>query len=358
MRQGWAEEVDWVMLGALTAVGLVGVATIHSAGRAAGVDYAFKQAWWLAFSIGGWFAGFHLDHRLLQRSAYTLYGGMLLLLLVMPLIGSGAGTHRWIVLGPLSVQPSEFAKPVLLLALGRYFQDLRSRSPFGLTQLIVPLLLVMGFAIPVALQPDLGSAVFLVAMSIPVLVIMGIERWTWVFFGVTAAAATPALFFSLRPYQRARILTFLDPGRDPLGAGYHVVQSKIAIGSGGLAGKGYLEGTQTQLRFLPEQHTDFAFSVFAEEWGFVGCLFLIGAMVFLTYWAATYYKHAQTRFAVAVVMGVPFAFAGQALINLGMTSGILPVVGIPLPLISYGGSSLLVTFFGFGLVAGFHRRAR
>jgi rod shape determining protein RodA len=357
MHNRWYSEIDWVMLSVLVLLSLGGIATIFSAGGGTlGAAHALRQASWLLVGVGAWFAGFYLDRRFLQRWAYVAYALLLGVLLLMPVIGSGAGAHRWIVMGPVSLQPAEFAKLALLLALGRWFQDLSARSPFGLGQLVVPLCLVAAYVVPVAMQPDLGSALFLALIAAPVFVMMGIRLWTWIVFGGLGAALLPMVYFTLRPYQRDRILTFLDPGKDPLGTGYHVVQSKIAIGSGGLLGKGYLAGSQSQLHFIPEQHTDFIYSVLAEEWGFFGTLLLLGAILFLVYWAVSYYRHLTNRFGVIVVMGIAFSFAFQSLINLGMTSGVLPVVGLPLPLVSYGGSSMVTTFFGFGIVAGFHRR--
>ncbi len=357
MRNRWYEEVDWVLFSALALLALAGIATIFSAGGGSGDrSYAYRQAWWLACGAGAYLAGFALDRRALMRSSYLVYGAVLAVLLAMPVIGGGGGVHRWIVLGPVSLQPAEFAKIALLLALGRWFQDLKTDSPFRLLDLLVPLGMVGAYVVPVALQPDLGSALFLALIAAPVFLLMGVRLWTWVSFGLIGSVLAPVLYFALRPYQRARIMSFLDPGRDPMGAGYHVVQSKIAIGSGGFLGKGYLSGTQSQLHFIPEQHTDFIFSVLAEEWGFVGAAALIAAIAFIVFWAFTYYKHLTNRFGVVVVAGVVFSFAFQSLINLGMTSGVLPVVGLPLPLVSYGGSSLVTTFFAFGLVAGFHHR--
>jgi rod shape determining protein RodA len=357
MHNRWYEEVDWVLFSALVLLALVGIATIYSAGAGAGESgYAYRQAWWMVCGAGAFLGGFALDRRALQRWAYLIYGAVLAVLLAMPVIGGGAGVHRWIVLGPVSLQPAEFAKIALLLALGRYFQELRAESPFRLLDLLVPLGLVGAYVAPVALQPDLGSALFLALIAAPVFVLMGVRLWTWVSFAAIGSVLAPVLYFSLRPYQRTRILSFLDPGRDPMGAGYHVVQSKIAIGSGGFLGKGYLEGTQSQLHFIPEQHTDFIFSVLAEEWGFIGAAVLVATIAFVVFWAFTYYKHLTNRFGVIVVTGIAFSFAFQSLINLGMTSGVLPVVGLPLPLVSYGGSSMVTTFFAFGLVAGFHHR--
>jgi len=217
-------------------------------------------------------------------------------------------------------------------------------------------MMVAALALPVALQPDLGSALLLVLVSLPVIFFAGVRRSAVLVLGLGAAAAAPSLFFSLKEYQQNRILNFLSPERDPLGTGYHVVQSKIAIGSGGLMGKGFQQGTQSQLRFIPEQHTDFIFSVLAEEFGFVGVVLVVGLILFLTLYLLGYLEFARTRFATLVIIGLSCAFAMQAAINIAMAAGLLPVVGLPLPLMSYGGSSLVVTFLAFGIVAGYRRR--
>ena len=207
-----------------------------------------------------------------------------------------------------------------------------------------------------AIQPDLGTAMFLVLISGLVILFIGIRWSTFLVLAVAAAAAAPSLFFSLKDYQRDRILNFLSPGRDPLGTGYHVVQSKIAIGSGGLFGKGFQQGTQSQLRFIPEQHTDFIVSVLSEEFGFAGVLVMLGLLLFLSLYLFSYIEFTRTRFSLIVVMGITTSFALQAAINIAMAAGVLPVVGLPLPLMSYGGSSLVSTFLGFGIIAGYKRR--
>jgi rod shape determining protein RodA len=225
-----------------------------------------------------------------------------------------------------------------------------------LKEIAFPVLLVAAYALPIVLQPDLGTAIFLILMSLPVILFTGVRWSTILILGFGAAAAAPSLFFFLKEYQRERILSFLNPEGDPLGTGYHVVQSKIAIGSGSLFGKGFQQGTQSQLRFIPEQHTDFIFSVLAEEFGFVGVLLVLGFLLFLTLHLLGYLEFAKTRFSTLVVVGIACAFAMQAGINIAMAAGLLPVVGLPLPLLSYGGSSLLSTFLGFGIIAGYRKR--
>jgi rod shape determining protein RodA len=337
---------------------LVGIAVIQSATTGGPyADYPGRQAYWLVIALAAFFLGYNADRRYLERGAYLFYGIVLVILLGLLVAGKlMGGVQRWIHAGGLTFQPSELAKITLILAMARYFAGRRSKPPYGLEEIVVPVLLVTAYVLPVALQPDLGTAIFLLLMSLPVIFFAGI-RWSAFFILVlSAATAAPSVFFSLKDYQRDRILNFLNPERDPLGTGYHVVQSKIAIGSGGLFGKGFQQGTQSQLRFIPEQHTDFIFSVLAEEFGFAGVLLVLCILLFLSLHLLGYLEFAKNRFSTLVVVGITCAFVMQAAINITMAVGLLPVVGLPLPLLSYGGSSLMLTYLGFGIIAGYRRR--
>jgi rod shape determining protein RodA len=352
------KRLDPVLLVCVLILTLAGIAVIRSA-TAGGVyvDYPGRQIYWLAIALTAFFLGYYADRRHLERGAYLFYGIVLLILLGLLITAKlMGGVQRWIHAGGLTFQPSELAKITLILAMARYFAGRKTKPPYGLKEIAVPILLVVAYALPVALQPDLGTAIFLLLMSLPVVFFAGI-RWSAIFIltmGIVAAA--PSVFFSLKDYQRDRILNFLNPERDPLGTGYHVVQSKIAIGSGGLFGKGFQQGTQSQLRFIPEQHTDFIFSVLAEEFGFVGVLIVLGVLLFLSLHLLGYLEYTKNRFSTLVVVGITCAFVMQAAINIAMAVGLLPVVGLPLPLLSYGGSSLVVTYLGFGIIAGYRRR--
>ena len=352
------QRIDFVLLGSTLALSGMGILVIRSAtagGRFAG--YPGRQAYWLAIALVAYFIGYFVDRRHLQRGAYSFYWVIFAVLVGLAVAGKWiGGVQRWIHAGGLTFQPSELAKLAIILALARYFSKRKSTPPYGLEEIIVPILLVAGFAIPVALQPDLGTAMFLVLISGVVVLFLGVRLSTLLVLVIAAAAAAPSLFFTLKDYQRDRILNFLNPGRDPLGTGYHVIQSKIAIGSGGLFGKGFQQGTQSQLRFIPEQHTDFIVSVLAEEFGFVGVLLMLGLILFITVYLLSYMEFTKTRFSTIVVVGIASAFALQAAINIAMVVGVLPVVGLPLPLMSYGGSSLVSTFLGFGIIAGYKRR--
>jgi len=352
------QRIDFVLLGSMLALSGMGILVIRSAtagGRFAA--YPGRQSYWLAIALVAYFIGYLVDRRHIQRGAYGFYWVIFAVLLGLAVVGKWiGGVHRWIHAGGLTFQPSELAKLALILALARYFSRRKSSPPYGLEEIIVPLLMVAGFAIPVALQPDLGTAMFFVLISGAVILFVGVRWSTLLVLVVAAAAAAPSLFFALKDYQRDRILNFLNPGRDPLGTGYHVVQSKIAIGSGGLFGKGFQQGTQSQLRFIPEQHTDFIVSVLAEEFGFAGVLLMLGMILFITVYLLSYIEFTKTRFSTIVVVGIASAFGLQAAINIAMVVGVLPVVGLPLPLMSYGGSSLVTTFLGFGIIAGYKRR--
>jgi rod shape determining protein RodA len=351
-------RLDPVLLLCAVALSLAGIAVIQSATSGGTyADYPGRQAYWLVIALAAFFLGYYADRRHLERGAYLFYCLVFVILLGLLITGKlTGGVQRWIHIGGLTFQPSELAKVALILALARYFSGLRTKPPYGLEEIAVPLLLVAAYTLPIALQPDLGTAIFLILLSVPVFLYAGIRRSTVLVLGFAAAASAPVLFFSLKDYQRGRILNFLNPERDPLGAGYHVVQSKIAIGSGGLLGKGFQQGTQSQLRFIPEQHTDFIFSVLAEEFGFIGVVIILGLMLFLSLHLLSYLEFAKTRFSIMVVVGITCAFVMQTAINITMSVGLLPVVGLPLPLLSYGGSSLIVTFLAFGIVAGYKRR--
>lgn len=351
-------QIDWIMLGTIMFLSLAGILVIRSAeGTGSTGQYHLRQAYWLAMALAAFFIGYLVDRRHLRRSAYFLYAIILLALVYLAVAGKiTGGVQRWIHIGGLTLQPSEIGKLTLILCLARYFHKMKGKPPYSLGDIAVPMGLVAAYVIPIVLQPDLGTAMFMILLSIPIFLFMGIRRWTVLFTIGTAAIGAPFLFFSLKEYQQERILSFLSPERDPLGAGYHVVQSKIAIGSGGIMGKGYLQGTQSQLRFIPEQHTDFIVSVLGEEFGFVGIAVVLGLVFFLTLWMISYLEVTKTRFGMLTVVGITCAFAMQTVINIAMTIGFLPVVGLPFPLLSYGGSSLVTTFLGFGIIAGYKRR--
>ncbi len=345
---------EWLLPLLAVAVSLIGILTVYSASYtpdAAGPPpMAVRQLTWFAAGIVAMFAMLSFDYRRLERHAWLVYVLVLLLLLAVPLIGQvGGGSRRWIRLGPASIQPSEFMKLAMVLVCARHFA-LTPPGQLGLRAAATPLALTAIPAAAIMLQPDLGSAALLVLVTLTLLVLGGVQlRWLALLASPIVLLA-PFLWAGLKEYQQKRILTFIDPAQDPLGAGYHVIQSKIAVGSGMAWGKGFLQGTQNHLSFLPEQHTDFIFSVFSEEWGFAGGVVLLGLYLALLLRGASVAARARHRFGALLVLGVLTIVFWQVVVNVGMVIGLLPVVGIPLPLFSYGGSSMLGLLLGMGLV--------
>jgi rod shape determining protein RodA len=317
---------------------------------------AAKQGVWIAMGLVV-FLSFYLAGGSVVEQVTWIFAGVVTasLLLVLAAGSARGGAQRWIAMGAFNFQPSEFAKVALVLVLSRFFAEryrydgLGFRETFqalGLT--LVPFGLVM-------LQPDLGTAGIFLFILAGMMVAAGVRWRVLLTLGGLGAGALPVLWTVMHDYQRQRILTFLDPERDPQGAGYHVIQSKIAIGSGGFLGKGYLKGTQGSLRFLPEQHTDFAFAVFAEEWGFLGVSVLLALFSLLVFRGFTLAARSQDRFASFACAGFTVYFLCHAVINLAMVSGLFPVVGIPLPFVSYGGSSMLTNMMALGIMANVSR---
>jgi len=344
---------EWLLPLLALGVSGLGAMTVYSATHVPGMHglspLALRQLLWLAGGSTAMLAALIFDYRRLERSAFVVYVLVLLAVLAVPVLGRvGGGSRRWIPLGPVSIQPSEFMKLGLVLVLARHFARSYERG-LGLGAAVVPMLLTAVPAAAILAQPDLGTVAVLGIVSLTMLMLGGIRLRWFVLLGVAVAVAAPVAWPHLKVYQQKRILTFVHPEMDPRGAGYHVLQSKIAVGSGMTWGKGFLHGTQNQLNFLPEQHTDFIFSVFAEEWGFVGALVLLALYLALVLRGIVIASRARDRFGVLLVLGLTAIVFWQAVINVGMTTGLLPVVGIPLPFFSYGGSSLLCLLIGIGL---------
>lgn len=355
---------DVLLLATMVAIVGLGGVTVYSAtfdpAHPTVHSFAWKQAMWGTAGLLAALLMCSFDYRKLEAWAPIGYAAGLLLLLSLPFIGTTvSGSRRWISLGPISIQPSEMGKLALIVMLARHFH--RNDPPGGLgpRDLLVPALLTLPPALLVLKQPDLGTAGIFVLVAASMTVLAGLSRRTWMMLlaaAVLAVPAWPAVKSHLKPYQLKRIETFLNPELDPLGSGYHVIQSKIAIGSGGLRGKGYLHGTQNQLDFLPEQHTDFIFSVYSEEWGFLGAIVLVTLYLALVFRGLVVVGRAKDRFGALIAFGVLANVFWQAVINLGMTTGMLPVVGITLPFFSYGGSSLVTLMAGLGLVLNISMR--
>ena len=352
-------RVDWPVFLLVLALCGVGLLNVYSGTRvfpSSGIPLYYKQVAWILLGVGVFLLFCFTGGGLIEEWTPHLFSAAIVLLVVVLLAGKiRGGAQRWLSLGIFNVQPSEFAKIALVLALARHFSGRYTYEGIGFRDLVPALGITMAPFLLVALQPDLGTAgIFLIILA-AMLVIACLRARVFLLAGAAGAALVPGLWFVMKDYQKQRVLTFLDPGRDPLGAGYHVIQSKIAVGSGGILGKGYLQGTQGSLRFLPEQHTDFAFAVFSEEWGFAGSAVLLALFLALVYRMFYLASQSQDRFASFACGGIASYFLAHIVINIAMVCGLFPVVGIPLPFVSYGGSSMLTNMIALGIVGSLSR---
>ncbi len=351
------QNFEGLLFALVIGLALIGVVNLISAApESTGwlPETAKRQLYWLAISVLALLAALVPDYRSLQRFAFPIYviGVVLLLLVLIPSLGPVInGSQRWIVAGPVRVQPGELMKLCVIILLARLLAQRANPSPVGLGDLVVAGLLV---AVPVGLvmrQPDLGTAMLILLLAGSFTLVAHVRLAT--VLGLAAAGivgAGWAWFFSLHDYQKERVLTFLDPERDPLGASYHATQSQIAIGSGGLLGKGFGAGSQSQLEFLPEQQTDFVFSVLAEEWGFLGAGLVMFLYLVLIVRGLMIARASKDLFGMYLAVGISAFFFWGVSVNIGMVLGLMPVVGVPLPLLSYGGSSLLTCLIAAGLL--------
>jgi rod shape determining protein RodA len=353
---------DWGLLLIVVLLGAVGLTTVYSAVTADPPPAAqkvlfLKQMIWFALGFVVMTASFSFNYRLLDRWAHPIYVVCVLLLLGVVVFGKLAGgSRRWLVLGPVHLQPSELIKIAMVLVLAKYFSKGSDPRGFSLPELVRPMLMT---GLPVALiviQPDLGTAGLVVLIAVTMTLFVKVERRSLALLMASAAAVVPFIWSLLKDYQKQRILTFLNSDQDPLGSGYHIIQSKIAIGSGMIFGKGYLQGTQNALSFLPEEHTDFIFSVLAEEWGAVGSIVVLLLFLVLILWGLSIAHRCRDPFGNILAIGITALLAWQVMINVGMTMGLMPVVGVPLPLISYGGSSTLTVAICIGLLLNISMR--
>lgn len=344
-------EFNWGFLLLITVIASMGFAMLYSVADGSFSPWALKQMVRFALGAGIMVVVAMIDLRLWMRVAYPLYGVALVLVTAVDIVGfKGMGAQRWLNLGIIQLQPSEVMKVALLLALARYFHGLALDEVSRLRNLIVPLLLI---AVPVALvvkQPDLGTAILLTVSGVVIFFAAGLAWRYFIAGGLAVLAAIPIVWDRLHDYQRDRVFTFLDPERDPLGAGYHILQSKIALGSGGIFGKGFMAGTQAHLNFLPEKQTDFIFTMLGEELGFIGGITLLAFYCIALAFAFSVALQSRNQFGRLLAMGVAVSFFFYVFINAAMVMGLLPVVGVPLPLVSYGGTAMLSIMFAFGLL--------
>ena len=310
-----------------------------------------KQLIWFGIGAVLMIVCFIFSYKRFDQYAVIIYfSGLGLLVSVLVFGKFVGGARRWLTIGPMSLQPSEMMKVALIIMLAHYFSRHLKKDGLTLRDLIQPMLIVLMPCILILKQPDLGTAMVLVLIAGSMTLFCGIGRRTLLLLVTAGAVSIPLAWSLLKNYQKQRILTFLNPERDPLGTGYHIIQSKIAIGSGSVSGKGYLEGTQNALSFLPEQHTDFIFSVLAEEWGFMGASLVVILFLLVLLWGLNIAHKCRDPFGILLVVGVDAIIFWEMFINIGMVMGLMPVVGVPLPLISYGGSSTLTIMIAIGLL--------
>jgi len=344
------EDIDWWLLLSLLLIMLLGFVNLCSASAAAGYPFQWKQCQWYVAGSVLMFAAMAFDYRKLSAYWMHIYVLTVLMLLLVMFIGkSVSGSQRWISLGFINLQPSEFAKLLMVIVISSFFAQ-EDKDQYGLLDLWKPLLLVLLPVLLIVKQPDLGTGLLVLGIFASLVYYARLKWSSFIIILGMGLAAFPLLWKFMKPYQRRRVEIFLNPESDPFGAGWHVLQSKIAVGSGQLIGKGFMKGTQAQLNFLPEVHTDFAFSIWSEEWGFIGAIILIGIYFFFLSRCLSVAQNARDRFGSFLAFGITAMIFWQLLINVCMVLGLMPVVGIPLPLVSYGGSSVLTTLVGVGLI--------
>ncbi len=355
------QNFDWILLLLLLTVAGISILNLYSATYQISNEVSsrvfLKQIYWFLIGFALFFLMTTFNYSALERLAYPVYFFSITLLVLVLVIGkTTSGSQRWLNLGPVSFQASELAKIAILLVLSKFFSDKGWHQKYRLRDLWQPFLLL---SIPTALilkEPDLGTALLLIMVSFSIILLVKVSWKSLAILVVSVLSVAPFIWSGLKEYQQMRILTFLRPDMDPLGAGYHINQSKIAIGSGLFWGKGFLKGTQTRLHFLPEQHTDFAFSVLAEEWGFLGSVILLLLYLFLVLWGLKIAVNSKDKFGSLLAVGIVAVIFWQVAINVGMVTGLLPVVGNPLVLFSYGGSSLISTMAITGLLMNISMR--
>ena len=354
-------HLNWGLVGLIATIGLIGVALLYSAGGTQWQPWAAAQLTRFGIGFVLMLVIALVDIRVWLRIAYPLYGVMLVLLVVVEVMGHiGMGAQRWINLGFFVLQPSELMKIALVLALSKYFHGLSLEDVSHPMKLLLPLAMVLMPVGLVLLQPNLGTATLLILASGAVFFASGVRPWKFMLVIAMAAVILPIGWHHLHDYQKARLTTFMNPAADPLGHGYNILQSKIALGSGGWFGKGFGQGTQSQLQFLPEKHTDFIFVVLAEEFGLFGALFLLVLYGLLILYGFMIALTSRSQFGRLASFGLTVTFFLYVFVNVAMVTGTIPVVGIPLPLVSYGGTAMMTLLIGCGLLLGLsvHRDLR
>jgi len=344
-------QVNWGLILLLTMIAGIGFAVLYSAAGGRVDPWAMKHIIRFGVTMVFLLVIALVDIRVWLQLAYPIYFAVILLLAAVDVMGAiGMGAQRWLDLYVIQLQPSELMKIALVLALARYYHNLNVENIGRVLHVIPPVLIIL---VPVALvmkQPDLGTALMLVFAGGAIMFAAGVRIWMFVVALAGVGAALPVAWGMLRDYQKQRLLTFLNPENDPLGTGYHITQSKIALGSGGMFGKGFLGGTQGHLNFLPEKQTDFIFTMFAEEFGMVGGIVLLALFVLVLFYGFAIALRSRNHFGRMLALGISITIFLYLFINIGMVMGALPVVGVPLPLVSYGGTAMLAVLAGCGLL--------
>ena len=349
---------DWPLLILVLIISFIGVFNLYSAtfGEVESHLYA-KQILWIGIGLALAIFITVFDYRFYRDFAYIFYGISLILLMgVFIYHAIHPEVFRWIKIGPFFLQPAELAKIAIILALAKYFDRFPKKDGYRLRELILPFIILLVPSLMVAKQPDLGTAISLLLIGFSIVLFVKIKWKSLAIMIIGVISILPFLWNFLMPYQKQRVHTFFRPELDPLGAGYHIIQSKIAIGSGGILGKGFLKGTQCKLHFIPAQHTDFVFSVWAEEWGLAGGLILLALYLFLIAWGANISIRSKDRFGAIVAFGFVSMVFWHVMINIGMALGMMPVVGMPLPFMSYGGSAIISMMAGVGFLLNISMR--
>ena len=333
----------------------IGIAMLYSAANGSWNPWAINQLMRFGMGFAVMIALALLDIKLLLRYAYVLYFITLILLVVVEIAGhTGMGATRWINLGFMKLQPSEFMKIAMVLVLARYFHTSSLQGIESIRGVIPPLLMALFPALLIVLQPDLGTALMLLFTTAAMFFVVGVQIWKFVVVFVGGVITIPFAWHFLHDYQRNRVLTFLDPERDPLGTGYHIIQSKIALGAGGVFGKGFLKGSQSHLNFLPEKHTDFIFTMLSEEFGLIGAVLVVVLNILVLAYSYSFALKSTSYFGKLLAIGLATNYFMYVFINIAMVLGLLPVVGIPLPLISYGGTVMLSIMASSGIILCVH----
>lgn len=355
-RQGLVlkiQSLNWILIGLMTGVFCIGLVILYSAAEGNLEPWALKQMIRFVLLSPLMIVIALMDIRFWIRYAYGFYGLALLLLVCIDLnlfSVTAMGATRWIRVGPLTIQPSEVIKITLVLALARYFHYINMANVTRVMYLIVPVVMII---VPVGLvmkQPDLGTSIIILMVGGAMFFVAGVRLWKFLVVGLGGVCCLPIIWHLMHDYQKKRLTTFLDPESDPLGAGYNILQSKIAIGSGGFWGKGWLEGTQSQLNFLPEKQTDFIFTMFSEEFGFLGDIVVILLYAVIITYGIIIAVRCSNHFGRLMAMGVISVFFFHVFVNIAMVIGLIPIVGVPLPLLSYGGTMTITMLVSFGLL--------